>query len=102
MGATGPLVSVTCSGYYRTVFKIIHVIASSACRNFMVLRSVLDVLRLSFLHIKALFSIVPRVVLVHCKLLFLTIHRHTNNYDKLEDFNRNLNVGFVVCQCKEI
>ena len=73
MGATGPLVSVMCIGYYRSGFKIVNAIANS---NFKVLISVLDAMKLNFLLIKALFSITLTVNLVHCKLLFFTIHRY--------------------------
>lgn len=59
MGATGPLVSATCIGYYRRGFKIVNAIAN---RNFKVLISVLDVMKLNFLLIKALFSVTVNLV----------------------------------------
>lgn len=73
MGATGPLVSVICIGYCRSGFKIVNAIAN---RSFKVLISVLDVMKLNFLLVKALFSVTLTVNLVHCKLFFFTIHRH--------------------------
>lgn len=72
MGATGPLVSVMCIAYYRSGFKIVNAIAN---RNFKVLISVLDVMKLNFLLIKALCSITLTVNLVHYKLFF-AIHNH--------------------------
>lgn len=73
MGATGPLVSVICIGYYRSGFKIVNAIAN---RSFKVLISVLDVMKPNFLLVKALFSVTLPVNLVHCKPFFFTIHRH--------------------------
>lgn len=59
----------------------------------MVLKSILDTLKLNFILTNALFSTVLKVVLVPCKMFFLTIHGPINNYDR---FNRNFHVGFVI------